>query len=309
MRFRILLVVPAVCLCIAWYAHVVHTELGDPLGLPFDTSLWRVSCLLKLATHCSITALLSLAARNLRTRPHLAAMTIFRWGLICFLSVAIATLTRSIWAPILWTQTTKFYVAAGPPPPGMATSWANWQWAWSRGITLAVESGVLFTIGICCTQLTISYSKSTVVTVLACYAIAMTSAALFAILTGWAVIDYDLFHGDVFLSSVALDHLSPWTATDPTTSVSAIAYLLLSAFLYRTAFDRVSSEEPVDYSVQEGNSLRTDSNPYSPPRTAANGVITMICTGAGSAGLAQTTCDGLSPFYRNASSARLLPAR
>src|SRR5688572_18707821 len=56
-RSRILLEMPMVIFFLVWQSHVICTEFGDPVGLPFDIALWGIGTLLKIISIC-VTAFL-----------------------------------------------------------------------------------------------------------------------------------------------------------------------------------------------------------------------------------------------------------
>lgn len=85
---------PAVLLATIWYCHVAHTELNDPLGLPFDCALWAISGVLKLATLICILILLDRFMTRLAGNKHLVLRTGLIWSFGVVLFAVAASLTR-----------------------------------------------------------------------------------------------------------------------------------------------------------------------------------------------------------------------
>ncbi len=227
---RIVLCIPAVSLAIIWFAHVAHTEFGDPLGLPFDEMLWRNACLLKLLT---LAAMVELMRRSYATlhgnRRHAIRVALF--GSLSMIVLLIsASLSREWWAPMLTNDSVKYYTLSGDHST-YGFHWTYWSWCWSLGIVTVAES--LVCVGIIVGNAWLGYRWGFIHGMFVTgIMFSVIAAVLFAILTGWTLIDYDNFHGDIVTSSVLADGITPIRASDPYTTIGAAVYLTITLVLF-----------------------------------------------------------------------------
>lgn len=102
--------------------------------------------------------------------------------------------------------------------------WTRWRWCWSHGIVTFLETIML--LAIVWWTMFVGYRLgdrpgATLMTI----CVAVPSAVAYVVVTGWVLLDFDFFHGDVLLSSTLADMLIPILANDPYTSIGAGVYL------------------------------------------------------------------------------------
>lgn len=87
---------------------------------------------------------------------------------------------------------------------------------------------------------------------------------VYAICSGWVLIDYDFFHGDVVISSALSDVFAPTAATDPYTSVGGAVYMVATVMLYVCSAPATHDSSQASKRVHS-TTERDESNPYSSP--------------------------------------------
>lgn len=224
-RFSLWLSIPASLLCLVWYSHVLLTEAGDPLGLPFDIALWLLGSGLKIATIVCIAPILArlLGSMAQSVRQTLMAGVLLiaaGWGLIM-----LASLTREVWAPVISNDAIKYYSFREGSPPGMGGHWAQWKVDWQAGIVTTAECGLVLALVSLIAIFGYFVGHRPILSVAATYVCVLVILITYNLTTHWSLSDYDEFHGDIFASALLRDHLIFFLANDPYTTLASLVYV------------------------------------------------------------------------------------
>jgi hypothetical protein len=214
-----------------WWTHRILTDVFPPFDNAFDTVLWVVCSVLKLATIVCIPFALgpifARCHRNLRK----SAIAVSAWGLALVLLLAVLTLVRVPLTAELNDESMRFFPNSLNTHPPIALAYldvdAERQVArWQSGVTFLTELG-LIVAGVLSMGLLGFYLGKWMI---AEFAATIWLAALFVIgsfALNLVVWDYDIFLAGTMIAPISLDVLVPYRAGVPTSEIGFLVYTVL----------------------------------------------------------------------------------
>ncbi len=202
--------------------HIRSTELGDPYGVRVDLALVIVGLLLKWLVLFGCLMLLRRWFGIVCERPRQAALGMLAVGIPMLLLTIFLAVDRADWATRLSNSTEKYHSFESDNDE-FATQDANYSrvsWLWKNGITQFLECAALIAILSMFAMLGVFGGRGSWG-----FAVFVVIGTLFlySILFRLFVIDFDLFHGDIWSGAVLIDLLWPFPS-DPYPMIASLYY-------------------------------------------------------------------------------------
>lgn len=225
---------PSIQVCVlsalifSMWSHVMHTELGDPLGLAFDTFLWIASSILKIAALIVLPISLGAAYQSMSMKLSAALIALVIWSIVGIILLVLLSLTREIWAPLLSTDAVKYYSVSKfwSVDAEVESHYAKWLVDWKSGAVFRAEVALVALLASVHAGIGYKIGHRTILALIIGYSLTFVILGCYSSYINWNLFVYDFFHGDSFPSAVVLDHIFLPIATDPSTSISSLVYLV-----------------------------------------------------------------------------------
>lgn len=239
MRFGLLVACPL--LVAANVLHVRSTELGDPYGVQVDLALVLTAIALKWFVLVGSVVLLRTWFGHIHGRPQRAVFGLVAIASPLIILTLLLAFSREDWANRLSNDSEKYHSFAFEEDE-FAVQDANYSrvtWLWKHGVTQAAEC--LLIVAIISALALLGVTKGQDSWWIALLAVP-GALVLYSIVFGLFVIDFDVFHGDIWSGAVLLDLLFPFY-TDPYSLIASLYYTTFACSL--AIVSRDGSSRPV----------------------------------------------------------------
>ena len=226
---RIALLIACPLLVALNFLHHRSTELGDPLGVHVDTGLVLAAIALKWFVLVGSVMVLRSWLEAIQGRPKQAAFEVLAMGLPLVLLTLVLAVTRVHWAYRLSNESEKYhsFVSAGDTFAVQDANYSRVSWLWQHGVTQIAESLLVFLVISALAMLGVFLGRRAW-----WFPVVVLPGILgvYSLLFGLFVIDFDVFHGDIWSGAVLLDLLCP-PYVEPYSLIASLYYATFAASL------------------------------------------------------------------------------
>lgn len=216
---------------VLWWTHAILTDAFPPFANAFDTMLWIVCSVLKLASVISIPFALGWVFVRCHRDLGKTARAVAVWGTALVVLLVLVSIAREPLAGLLNNDSVRFFPSSLHSPLMSAGYYAvdvEWQVArWQSGVTFLTELGLVIaavlSLGVFGFYAGKKGLATGVVATVWSAAFLLFGSLLLKLLIG----DYDFFFAGTMIAPTSMDAIAPYAAADPTSEIGFLVYTVI----------------------------------------------------------------------------------